>query len=56
MKKEKEDLELVMDPRIFKLKTFLIPPHLLTEFEIQKYQNEPIFNGAYSRDNLRKNK
>ena len=28
------------------------PPHPLTNFEIQKYQNEPRFNGAYSRDNL----
>ena len=28
-------------------------PYLLTNFEIQKYyQNEPRFNGAYSRDNL----
>ena len=27
--------------------------HLLTNFEIQKYyQNEPIFNAVYSRDNL----
>ena len=31
---------------------FLIPPHLLTNFEIQKYyQNESRFNGVYSRDN-----
>ena len=30
-----------------------MPPHPLTNFEIQKYcQNEPRFNGAYSRDNL----
>ena len=30
-------------------------PHPLTNFEIQKYyQNEPIFNGVYSRDNLPK--
>ena len=30
-----------------------MPPHLLTNFEIQKwYQNEPIFNGVYSRDIL----
>ena len=29
--------------------------HPLTNFEIQKhYQNEPRFNGAYSRDNLPK--
>ena len=34
---------------------FLMPPHLLTNFEIQKYyQNEPRFNGVYSRDNLPK--
>ena len=32
---------------------FLMPPHPLTNFETQKYyQNEPRFNGAYSRDNL----
>ena len=31
---------------------FLIPPHPLTNFEIQKYyQTEPRFNGVYSRDN-----
>ena len=30
-----------------------MPPHLLTNFEIQKsYQNEPRFNGVCSRDNL----
>ena len=30
-------------------------PHLLTNFEIQKYyQNESKFNGVYSRDNLAK--
>ena len=30
-------------------------PHLLTNFEIQKYyQNESRFNGVYSRDNLPK--
>ena len=27
-------------------------PHPLTNFEIQKYQNEPRYNGVYSRDNL----
>ena len=27
-------------------------PHPLTNFETQKYQNEPRFNGVYSRDNL----
>ena len=32
-----------------------MPPYLLTNFEIQKYyQNEPIFNGIYSRNNLPK--
>ena len=31
-----------------------MPPYPLTNFEIQKYQNEPRFNGAYSRDNLQK--
>ena len=32
-----------------------MPSHPLTIFEIQKYyQNEPRFNGAYSRDNLPK--
>ena len=29
-----------------------MPPHPLTNFEIQKYKNEPKFNGVYSRDNL----
>ena len=34
---------------------FLMPPHSLTSFEIQKYyQNEPRFNGVCSRDNLSK--
>ena len=34
---------------------FLILPHPLTNFEIQKYhQNEPIFNGVFSRNNLTK--
>ena len=32
---------------------FLIPPHPLTNFEIQNYyQNEPRFNGVHSRNNL----
>ena len=31
----------------------LMPPHLLINFEIQKYyQDEPKFNGVYSRNNL----
>ena len=29
-----------------------MPPHRLTNFEIQKYQNEPKFNGVFSRYNL----
>ena len=30
-----------------------MPPHPLTNFEMQKcHQNEPRFNGVYSRDNL----
>ena len=35
-------------------KNFLtLPPHPLTNFEIQEYyQNEPRFNGVFSRDNL----
>ena len=32
-----------------------MPPHLLTNFGIQKYyQNKPKFNGVYSRNNLPK--
>ena len=32
-----------------------MPPHPLTNYEIQQYyQNEPEFNGVYSRDNLTK--
>ena len=35
----------------------LMPPHPLTNLEIQKhYQNEPRFNGVFSRDNLPKKK
>ena len=29
-------------------------PHLLIDFEMQKYQNKPKFNGVYSRNNLSK--
>ena len=35
---------------------FLILPYPLTNFEIQNYQNEPKFNGVYSRNNLSKMK
>ena len=31
---------------------FLIPPHPLTNFGIQKYENEARFNSLFSRDNL----
>ena len=32
---------------------FLVPPHPLTNFEIQRYyQNEPKFNGVFSRNIL----
>ena len=35
------------------LKRIFMLTHHLTNFEIQKpYQNEPRFNGVYSRDNL----
>ena len=34
---------------------FLMVPHPLTNFEIEKYyQDEPRFNGVYSRNNLPK--
>ena len=34
-----------------------MPPHPLTNFEIQNYyQNEPRFSGVYSRNNLPKTK
>ena len=34
---------------------FLMPPHSLINFEIQMYyQNEPKFDGVYSRNNLPK--
>ena len=32
-----------------------MPPHYLTNFEVQKYyENEPKFNGVYSGNNLSK--
>ena len=34
---------------------FLMPTHPLTNFEIQRcYENEPRFNGVFSRNNLPK--
>ena len=48
--KVKDLLELAMD---FNQTQLLKPAHPLTNFEIKKcYQNEPRFNGVYSRDNL----
>ena len=42
---------------LWKRMGFLMLPHSLTNFETQKYyQNEPRFNGVYSRDNLPKKK
>ena len=39
------------------LKKILIPPHALTNFEIEKYYNDEYrFNEVYSRDNLPKTK
>ena len=32
----------------------MVLSHSLTNFEIQKYQNEPKFNGIYSKSNLSK--
>ena len=38
---------------LWKQNGFLMPPHPFNNFEIQKYyQNEPRFNGVFSRDNL----
>ena len=40
---------------LWKRMGFLILPHPLTNFEIQKfYQSEPRFNSVFSRDNLPK--
>ena len=49
----KEQLELVWFQRVFLKKMLTLPPHPLTNFEIQGYyQNEPRLNGVFSRDNL----
>ena len=43
------------EDQIIKTKWILMPPHPLTNFEIQKcYQNEPRLHGVYSRNNLQK--
>ena len=40
---------------LWKTMGFLIPPHPLPNFEMQKYyEDEPRFNGIYSRNNLPK--
>ena len=40
---------------VLQLKKALIPPHLKKKIEIKEYyENEPRFNGVYSRDNLPK--
>ena len=53
-KQEKKD-KIFKKKKKIKKNGFLMPPHPLTNFEIQKYyQNEPRFNGVYSRDNLPK--
>ena len=39
--------------RLGEQNVFLMPPHPLTNFKIQKYyQNEPRINGVYARDNF----
>ena len=50
MREQLEQMKVQLDlARIFNA------PHPLTNFEIQKYyQNEPKFNGVYSRNNLPK--
>ena len=40
-----------MDVNYLQSKKVLIPPHPLTNFEIQCYQNKLRFNAVYSRDN-----
>ena len=40
---------------LWKRMALLMPPHLLTNFELEKYyENKPRFNGVYSRNNLPK--
>ena len=52
--------ELDADPKAIQQNNFaanLILPHPLTNFEMQKcFQNEPRFNGVYSRYNIPKTK
>ena len=47
-----EQLELVINGKDLGTKIWVMP-HPLTNLQTQKYyQNEPKFNGVYSRDNL----
>ena len=51
--REEEQLKLAMSIKDLQSKKNFIPPHPLTNFEIQKYyENEPRFNRVYSRNNL----
>ena len=51
--KEKGTIRVGYGSKRSSFKKKFIPLHPLTNFEIQKYyQNEPRFNGVYSRDNL----
>ena len=49
-----ELVRVVLCPLLCIIKWIFLPPHPLTNFETQKYQNEPKFDGVYSRDNLPK--
>ena len=45
----------IVRARLWKTIRFLMKPHPLTNFEIQKYyENDSRFNGVFSRDNLPK--
>ena len=55
MEKEYKSKKRGFKSWLWKQNGILIPPHPLTNFKIRKYsQNEPRFNGVYSRDNLPK--
>ena len=45
---------VILRPLLRIIIKWVLPPHLFTNFEKQKYENEPRFNGVYSRDNLPK--
>ena len=51
----KEELAMEIKDKIMKKKKIFNAASSCTNFEMQKsYQNEPRFNGVYSRDNLHK--